>query len=84
VKKGIETWSEYWHLGGEATTHVLCIKKKRGKLSVDEIKEACMAWEWSYWLLLIDGRGEEEPSYSFETEEGDFAACIQMDDVNFK
>ncbi len=56
MKKGIEVWTEYCHLGASGTINVLCIEKKRGKLTIDEIREACMMYDWNYWFLLIDAR----------------------------
>ena len=38
MKKTIETWTEWWGLGGEHTTLVLVIKKKKGKLTREEVK----------------------------------------------
>ena len=84
MKKTIETWTEWWGLGGEHTTLVLVIKKKKGKLTREEVKEACMNYEWTYWLELIDGRGADEgDGYFMENDDGDYAYCMYMDSAKF-
>ena len=88
MKKTIETWTEWWNLGGEHTTLVLIIKKKKGKLTREEVKEACMEHEWAYWLELIDGRGEFDGEEAFDMfsnpkTAGDYAYCMYMDSAQF-
>lgn len=50
VKKGIKVYTDYdqdgrWRLN---------IKKQRGKLTLDEIREAAREWEYDYYLLVLD------------------------------
>lgn len=88
MKKAIETWTEYWNLGGEHTVLVLIIRKKKGKLTREEVKEACMEYEWAYWLELIDGRGEFDGEEAFDMYSnpetaGDYAYCVKMEYAEF-
>ena len=82
MKKGIEHWCEWEHMGAEETTNVLCIEKKRGKLTLDEIRECCMAHDWNIWLLMIDARGETDEQFCESVPpDGDFVKCINGDNV---
>lgn len=57
MKKGINVWSEYDRQGDWA----LCIGKKRGKLSLDEIKQAAQEYELDIYALFLDCTGNDLP-----------------------
>ena len=50
MKKGIEVWPDY-DISGR---WVLNIRKKRGKLTLDEIREAAMEHEQDLYLLPLN------------------------------
>ena len=76
MKKGIEVWCDYdakgkWHL---------IIEKKRGKLTLGEIKECAREWEYDFYLLVLDCFHDEyDEQYDFETRSGDRAVLYRTD-----
>lgn len=50
MKKGIEAWPDYDKTG----RWMLVIEKKRGRLTLEEIKEAAREYEWDFYLLVLD------------------------------
>ena len=50
AKTNIEAYVDYDKTGRWR----LIIEKKRGKLSLDEIRETAREWEWDYYLLVLD------------------------------
>ena len=50
MKKGIEAWADY-DISGR---WILNIRKKRGKLTLDEIREAAMEYEQDLYLLPLN------------------------------
>lgn len=50
MKKGIEVWPD-WDITGR---WILNIRKKRGKLTLDEIREAAMEYEQDLYLLPLN------------------------------
>lgn len=46
MKKGINVWSDYDRQGN----WTLCVGKKRGKLSLDEIKQAAQEYELDIYI----------------------------------
>ena len=50
MKKGINAWADYDRQGN----WMLCIGKKRGKLSLDEIKQAAQEYELSASLDALE------------------------------
>lgn len=77
LSKNIETWSDY----DPAGVWVLHIKKKRGKLSMDEIREAAMQWEQDFYMLLIKALDEDMDQY-YDTDDldGDYVTLYRADD----
>lgn len=57
MKKGIDTWSDYDRCGN----WMLCIGKKRGKLSLDEIKQAAQEYECDFYVMILDCTDKEQP-----------------------
>ena len=84
MKKGIEYWCEWRNIGASESTNVLCIEKKHGKLTLDEIRECCKEIDWNFWYLLIDARGETDEQFGeFSQPKGDFVMCINGDNIKF-
>ena len=50
MKKGINAWADYDRQGN----WTLCVGKKRGKLSLDEIKQAAQEYELDIYALFLD------------------------------
>ena len=76
-KKTIESWSDYDRTG----MWCLHIQKKRGKLTLDEIREACMEWDEDFYMLVIKAMDEEIGQY-YETDDldGDFVTLYRAGD----
>jgi hypothetical protein len=57
------------------------IKKQRGRLTLDEIREACMEWEQDFYLLVICAMDQEVGQY-YETDDltGDYVTLYRADD----
>ena len=76
MKKGIEVYTDYdksgrWRLN---------IEKRRGKLTLEEIKEAAREWEWDYYLLVLDCfHDENDITYGAEAPVGDRAELYRTD-----
>lgn len=76
MKKGIEVYTDYdksgrWRLN---------IEKKRGKLTLEEIKEAAKEWEWDYYLLVLDCfHDENDIQYREEAPVGDRVELYRTD-----
>ena len=80
MKKGITCGSEY----DKAGTWMLAVGKARGKLTLEEIKEASALWENDIYLLVIDCR---ENTYQggfgdFDNNPGDSVTLYRADELN--
>lgn len=77
MKKGIEVRPEYDRSG----RWMLVIEKKRGKLTLDEIKEAAREWECDYYLLVLDcfHDPDDVPLYGYEPQQGDRVELYRTD-----
>lgn len=77
MKKGIEVWSDY----DRQCVWTLNIRKKRGTLTLDEIRQACMEMEQDFYLLVIKAMDQEIGQY-YETDDldGDFVTLYRADD----
>jgi hypothetical protein len=79
MKRGIEVHSDYdrsgrWHL---------IIEKKKGKLSLDEIKECAREYELDYYLLVLDCIHDEyDVQYYESSPKGDIAILYRTDLFN--
>lgn len=77
AKKGIEVWSDYDNTG----QWILNIKKKRGQLTLDEIRQACMDYEQDFYMLVIVAMDREVGQYyDLDDLEGDFVTLYRADD----
>lgn len=75
MKRGIEVRSDYDRSG----RWCLIIKKKKGKLSLDEIKECAREYEIDYYLLVLDCFHDEEDIQYGEPPKGDMVVLYRTD-----
>lgn len=77
MKKGIDVHVDY----DQNSRWRLIIEKKRGKLTLDEIKEAAREWELDYYLLVLDCYHDELDEQLYCTNEpvGDRAELYRTD-----
>ena len=69
MKRGIEVWSDYDRSG----QRVIRIKKARGTLSLEEIRQAAMEYEQDIYMLAIKALDLEMDNYYWtEDLDGDF------------
>ncbi len=77
MKKGIEVWSDYDKTG----QWILNIKKSRGRLTLDEIRDACMEYEQDFYMLVIVAMDREVGQYyDLDDLEGDYVILYRADD----
>ena len=77
MNRNIEIWSDYDRAGNWQ----LHIRKKRGKLSVEEIRQTAMDYEQDFYMLMIKALDEDMSQY-FDTDDidGDFVTLYRADD----
>ena len=77
TKKCIEVWTDY-ELQRVWTLH---IQKKRGRLTLEEITEACMDYEQDFYMLVICAMDRDVGQY-YDTDdlEGDYVTLYRADD----
>lgn len=77
TKKGIEVWTDY-DLQRVWTLH---IQKKRGRLTLEEITEACMDYEQDFYMLVICAMDRDVGQY-YDTDDlgGDYVTLYRADD----
>ena len=77
MSKNIEVWTEY-----DATGQwTLCIRKKRGRLSLDEIRDACTEYEQDFYLLVIKAMDEDVSQYyATDDLDGDYVVLYRAGD----
>ncbi|MCI8388938.1 MAG: hypothetical protein HFE63_10815 [Clostridiales bacterium] len=82
MKKGIEAYVDY----DINSRWKLIIEKKRGKLSLDEIKESAREHELDYYLLVLDCYHDDEDGsqYSFDAADssGDRVELYRSSSLN--
>ena len=77
AKKGIEVWTDYdpngeWRLN---------VHKKRGHLTLEEIREACMDYEQDFYMLVICAMDREMGQwYEFDDLMGDYVQLYRVED----
>ena len=73
----IETWGGY----DQAGIWTLHVHKRRGTLTLDEIRKACIDYEQGFYLLVIKAMDCDMSQY-YETEDltGDHAQLYRADD----
>lgn len=77
ASKNIEVWTEY----DPAGIWTLCIQKKRGKLSLDEIRDACIDYEQDLYMLAIKALDTDmEQYYLTDDLDGDYVVLYRADD----
>lgn len=77
TKKGIEVWTDY----DSQRVWTLHIQKKRGRLTLEEITEACMDYEQDFYMLVICAVDRDVGQY-YDTDdlEGDYVTLYMADD----
>ena len=75
MKKGIEVYTDYDKTGRWR----LVIEKKKGKLTLDEIREAAREWEYDFYLMVLDCFHEEDIQYDYDLPKGDRAELYRTD-----
>ena len=77
MNRNIETWTDYDRAGNWQ----LHIRKKRGKLAVEEIRQIAMGYEQDFYMLMIKALDEDMSQY-FDTDDidGDFVTLYRADD----
>lgn len=77
MKKGIEVWQDY----DSAGNWVLHIKKQRGTLSVEEIRQTAMEYAQDFYMLMIKAFDEDLGQYyATDDIDGDFVTLYSADD----
>lgn len=77
MSKNIEVWQDR----DPAGIWILNIRKKRGKLTLDEIHEAATKYEEDFYMLVIKAMSEDVGQY-YETDDldGDFVTLYRAGD----
>ena len=79
MKRGVECYPDY-DSGGR---WCLKISKKKGRLSLDDIREAAREWEWDFYLLVLDCFHDPDDLEQFgEVPEGDLVTLYRTDLLN--
>jgi len=77
MAKNIESWSDY----DPAGIWTLHIRKKKGKLTLDEITQTCMEWDEDFYLLVIKAmNADTEQYYEVDDLDGDFVTLYRAGD----
>lgn len=76
MKKGIEVWSDYDRTG----IWCLRIKKNRGKLTLDEIREIATEYEEDFYALIIKAISDDMEQYYTDIETGDYITLYRATD----
>ena len=75
MKKGIEVQSAHDRAGN----WLLKVAKKRGKLTIEDIKEAAMDWEPDYYFLVLNCLDTDSIQYYDDDLDGDAAELYKAD-----
>ena len=76
MKRGIEVWQDYDQTG----QWCLRIKKRKGKLSLDEIAEAAMEYEQDFYAVIIKAVDDDMVQYYDDIETGDYVTLYRATD----
>ena len=77
MKRGIEVWTGHDPEGN----WVLHIKKKRGTLSIEEIRQAAMEYEQDFYMLVIKAMDEDMDQYYMTDDlDGDHVTLYSAND----
>lgn len=76
MKRGIEVWQDYDQTG----QWCLRIKKRKGKLSLDEIAEAAMEYEQDFYAVIIKAVDDDMVQYYDDIETGDYVTLYRVTD----
>ena len=76
MKRGIEVWQDYDQTG----QWCLRIKKRKGKLSLDEIAEAATEYEQDFYAVIIKAVDDDMMQYYDDIETGDYVTLYRGTD----
>ena len=76
MKRGIEVWQDYDQTG----QWCLRIKKRKGKLSLDEIAEAATEYEQDFYAVIIKAVDDDMMQYYDDIETGDYVTLYRATD----
>ena len=80
-KKGITAYADYDKTG----RWMLVIEKRRGRLTLEEIKTAARDHEWDFYLLVLDCYHDENDIQDYTAEAvGDRVVLYRTDLLNEK
>lgn len=74
--KGVEVWADYDANG----RWYLAIKKKKGRFTIEEIREIAMDWEQDFYALIIEAIDKGCQDYYDWDFEGDFVRLYRATD----
>ena len=77
MKKGIEAWPKFDCNGN----WVLKIKKAKGKLTLEDIRETAQEYEEDYYGLVLKCIGEDSLQYYDDDLDGDAAELYRIADM---
>lgn len=76
MSKNIEVWQTYNYAG----QWTLNIRKKRGTLTLDEIRQAATDYEQDFYLLVIKAMDEDTSQYYVTDDlDGDYVQLLRAD-----
>ena len=76
MKRGIEVWPDYDPTG----QWILKIKKAKGRLTLEEITQACTEYDQDFYMLVIRAMDEDiGPYYTVDDLESDFVTLYRAD-----
>jgi len=76
MKRGLKVWADYDKNG----RWYLAIEKKKGKLTLDEIRETAMEYESDFYALIVEAVEKEIQSYFDWDFDGDFVRLYRATD----
>lgn len=76
MKRSLKVWTDY----DENGRWYLAVEKKKGKLTLDEIREAVMEYEQDFYALIIEAVEKEIQLYYDWNFDGDFVRLYRATD----
>lgn len=77
MKRGIEVWPDY----DPAGQWILKIRKTRGRLTLEEIRQAATEYDQDFYMLVIRAMDDDiSQYYTVDDLEGDFVTLYRADD----
>ena len=77
MAKNIEIWTDY----DQAGMWTLHIRKRKGKLTLDEITRFCTEWNQDFYMLVIKAMdGDVGQYYDTDDLDGDYVTLYRAND----